>query len=164
MATTEVEVRFTPEGDGTRVELEHRRLGAARSDGAAEARGSYGSENGWEMVARPVLRAAWRTADSDADVDRLGGRAVADAAIADELGEAAGSERLRAPRSSSCRRPPAQLEHVLGVELLPGEARLRLERRRADEVVLLALAVPLAADERDDVEPRPDAAARSRPS
>ncbi len=27
---------------------------------------------------------------------------------------------------------------------------------RADEVVLLALAVPLAADERDDVQPRPE--------
>ena len=46
---TEVEVRFTAEGDGTRVNLEHRgweRLGAV----GAEARESYGSENGWEMV------------------------------------------------------------------------------------------------------------------
>ena len=48
-AVTEVEVRFTAEGDGTRVDLEHRgweRLGAL----GAEARASYGSENGWEMV------------------------------------------------------------------------------------------------------------------
>ena len=47
--STEVEVRFTPEGDGTRVDLEHRgweRLGAV----GAEARESYGSENGWTMV------------------------------------------------------------------------------------------------------------------
>jgi uncharacterized protein YndB with AHSA1/START domain len=44
---TEVEVRFSPAGDGTRVDLEHRgweRLG----DDAEEARGSYGS--GWEVV------------------------------------------------------------------------------------------------------------------
>ena len=47
VAATEVEVRFTPEGDGTQVVLEHRhwdRLGA----GAAEARGNY--DGGWEMV------------------------------------------------------------------------------------------------------------------
>jgi uncharacterized protein YndB with AHSA1/START domain len=47
VAETEVEVRFTPDGDGTRVVLEHRnweRLGA----GAAEARDGY--DNGWEMV------------------------------------------------------------------------------------------------------------------
>ena len=44
---TEVEVRFSEAGDGTRVELEHRgweRLG----DEAAEAKTSYGS--GWEYV------------------------------------------------------------------------------------------------------------------
>jgi uncharacterized protein YndB with AHSA1/START domain len=47
VAATEVEVRFTPDGDGTRVVLEHRhwdRLGA----GAAEKRDNYGG--GWEMV------------------------------------------------------------------------------------------------------------------
>ena len=47
VAETEVEVRFTPDGDGTHVVLEHRnweRLGAD----AAEARGSY--DNGWVMV------------------------------------------------------------------------------------------------------------------
>ena len=44
---TEVEVRFSPAGDGTRVDLEHRgweRLGAA----AAEARAGY--DTGWEYV------------------------------------------------------------------------------------------------------------------
>ena len=47
VAPTEVEVRFTPDGDGTRVVLEHRhweRLGAV----AAEARAGY--DGGWEMV------------------------------------------------------------------------------------------------------------------
>jgi uncharacterized protein YndB with AHSA1/START domain len=46
-APTEVEVRFVSEGDGTRVELEHRgweRLG----DVAAEAREGY--ESGWDTV------------------------------------------------------------------------------------------------------------------
>ena len=46
-APTEIEVRFEPEGDGTRVDLEHRgweRLG----DRAAEARESYDSD--WPMV------------------------------------------------------------------------------------------------------------------
>ena len=46
---TEIEVTFTDEGGKTRVDLEHRgweRLGAV----GVEARASYGSENGWEMV------------------------------------------------------------------------------------------------------------------
>ena len=44
---TEVEVRFTPDGDGTRVELEHRgweRLG----DRAGEARGAHAG--GWTLT------------------------------------------------------------------------------------------------------------------
>ena len=47
IAATEVEVRFTPEGDGTRVELEHRgfeRLG----DAAEEGHKSY--SEGWPTV------------------------------------------------------------------------------------------------------------------
>ena len=47
IAATEVEVRFTPEGDGTRVELEHRgfeRLGEA----AQEAHKGYST--GWPTV------------------------------------------------------------------------------------------------------------------
>jgi uncharacterized protein YndB with AHSA1/START domain len=46
---TEVEVRFTAEGDGTRVDVEHRgweRLGEA----AEEIRPLYSSEGGWTMV------------------------------------------------------------------------------------------------------------------
>jgi hypothetical protein len=46
-APTYVIVTFTPDGDGTRVELEHRRwevLGSA----AAESRASY--QTGWQLV------------------------------------------------------------------------------------------------------------------
>lgn len=46
-AATEVEVRFAPEGDGTRVELEHRgweRLG----EQAPSVRGAY--DGGWDVV------------------------------------------------------------------------------------------------------------------
>lgn len=43
---TEVEVRFTAEGDGTRVDLEHRRL-ENMGDGADMARGALDSEGGW---------------------------------------------------------------------------------------------------------------------
>jgi uncharacterized protein YndB with AHSA1/START domain len=46
VAPTEVEVRFLPDGDGTRVELEHRgweRVGAE----AAEVHEAYGSPQGW---------------------------------------------------------------------------------------------------------------------
>lgn len=47
VAPTEIDVRFTAEGDGTRVDLEHRgweRLGA----GALDARASYAAD--WPMV------------------------------------------------------------------------------------------------------------------
>lgn len=46
-APTEVDVRFSPDGDGTRVDLEHRyweRLG----EGAADTRERY--ETGWDIV------------------------------------------------------------------------------------------------------------------
>jgi uncharacterized protein YndB with AHSA1/START domain len=46
---TEIEVRFTAQGDGTRVDLEHRgweRLGEVTE----EIRPLYASENGWTMV------------------------------------------------------------------------------------------------------------------
>ena len=48
---TEVEVRFEPDGDGTRVSLEHRlldRFGAR----AAEVRGAVTSEGGWPGLLR----------------------------------------------------------------------------------------------------------------
>ncbi|MBA3331254.1 MAG: SRPBCC domain-containing protein [Actinobacteria bacterium] len=54
---TEVEIRFVSEGDGTRVEVEHRgweRLG----DAAEEARASY--ESGWDTVLAPYVEAAAR--------------------------------------------------------------------------------------------------------
>lgn len=44
---TEVEVRFTPEGDGTRVELEHRGW-ESLAEGAAEKRADY--DTGWGNV------------------------------------------------------------------------------------------------------------------
>lgn len=44
---TEVEVRFTPEGDGTRVELEHRGW-EALAEAAAEKRADY--DTGWGHV------------------------------------------------------------------------------------------------------------------
>jgi uncharacterized protein YndB with AHSA1/START domain len=49
--TTEVEVRFTPDGDGTRVALEHRNL---------EAMGEqvHGFDEGWDEVLGYFVRAA----------------------------------------------------------------------------------------------------------
>ena len=46
-APTEVEVRFTAEGDGTRVDLEHR--GWERAGAAAENQ-STGYGQGWDTV------------------------------------------------------------------------------------------------------------------
>jgi uncharacterized protein YndB with AHSA1/START domain len=49
-APTEIEVRFTADGDATRVDVEHRgweRLGMERGQ---EARESYGSDDGWGLV------------------------------------------------------------------------------------------------------------------
>ena len=43
---TEVEVRFTAEGGGTRVDLEHRRL-ERMGAGAGKVREMVDSENGW---------------------------------------------------------------------------------------------------------------------
>ena len=52
---TELEVRFTPEGDGTRVDLEHR--GWERyGDEAAETFASY--NGGWDTVLKPFVAAA----------------------------------------------------------------------------------------------------------
>ena len=53
--STELEVRFLPEGDGTRVELEHR--GWERwGDEAAESSASY--NNGWDTVLKPFVEKA----------------------------------------------------------------------------------------------------------
>lgn len=43
---TELEIRFTPDGNGTRVELEHRHLDRY-GDKTAAVRGSLDSEEGW---------------------------------------------------------------------------------------------------------------------
>ena len=50
---TEVEVRFTPEGPGTRVELEHRGWEHSLD---ASARGNY--DNGWDVVLAPYVERA----------------------------------------------------------------------------------------------------------
>jgi uncharacterized protein YndB with AHSA1/START domain len=47
VAPTEIEIRFTPEGEGTRVDLEHRGFEALGKD-AEEAHKSY--SNGWPTV------------------------------------------------------------------------------------------------------------------
>jgi uncharacterized protein YndB with AHSA1/START domain len=54
---TEVEVRFVEEGDGTRVELEHRHLDryGARRD---QMRGIFDSEGGWSGLLASFVRAA----------------------------------------------------------------------------------------------------------
>ena len=55
--STEVEVRFLPEGEGTRVELEHR--GWERyGDEGADRHASYNS--GWDIVLKPFIAAASR--------------------------------------------------------------------------------------------------------
>ena len=46
-AGTEVEVRFTPEGDGSRIDLEHRGFGAS------DPRERYAS--GWDVVLAPFV-------------------------------------------------------------------------------------------------------------
>jgi uncharacterized protein YndB with AHSA1/START domain len=43
---TEVEVRFTPEGEGTRVDFEHRHL-ERMGEGGEGARATFDSEGGW---------------------------------------------------------------------------------------------------------------------
>jgi uncharacterized protein YndB with AHSA1/START domain len=53
---TEVEVRFTPEGDGTRVELEHRGF-ERRADGGAIAE-AVSADGGWGGLLETYARAA----------------------------------------------------------------------------------------------------------
>lgn len=54
-APTEIEVTFTPEGDGTRVELEHRNWEQA-GESAAGMRDNY--ETGWDIVLAPFVEKA----------------------------------------------------------------------------------------------------------
>lgn len=54
--TSEVEVRFTPEGaDRTRVELEHRHIDR-HGDGWEKMRDAVGSENGWQVGLQSFAR------------------------------------------------------------------------------------------------------------
>ncbi|MBA2361902.1 MAG: SRPBCC domain-containing protein [Actinobacteria bacterium] len=50
---TEVEVRFTPQGEGTRVDLEHRGW-----DAIGDAEGRTGYDNGWDFVLRRYSEAS----------------------------------------------------------------------------------------------------------
>jgi uncharacterized protein YndB with AHSA1/START domain len=54
---TEVEVRFTREGAGTRVELEHRLL-ERYGDKAAEMHAAFDSPGGWNGILESFVRAA----------------------------------------------------------------------------------------------------------
>jgi uncharacterized protein YndB with AHSA1/START domain len=56
--STELEVRFTPEGEQTRVDLEHRGW-EAYGDEADETYASY--NGGWETVLKPFVEAASRS-------------------------------------------------------------------------------------------------------
>jgi len=51
-APTEIEVRFTPEGEGTRVDLEHRNWECAGEAGAG-MRNGY--DSGWDTVLAPYV-------------------------------------------------------------------------------------------------------------
>ena len=69
----------------------------------------------------------------------------------------AGTNTTSVAASISSQAPPTQLEHVLGVQLLPAERGRGLEHVvDVDQVDLLALAVVRAVDERDDVQAVPD--------
>ena len=59
-APTEVEVRFSPAGKGTRVDLEHRGFEAA----GVEEGEAAGWRDGWKVVLAPYLEAANRTDSS----------------------------------------------------------------------------------------------------
>ena len=54
---TEVEVRFTAEGQGTRVELEHRKLDAL-GDRSDKMRGLFDSDGGWKGLLEAFARVA----------------------------------------------------------------------------------------------------------
>jgi uncharacterized protein YndB with AHSA1/START domain len=51
-APTEIEVTFTPDGDGTRVDLEHRNWEQA-GEGASAMRDNY--QTGWDVVLAPFV-------------------------------------------------------------------------------------------------------------
>jgi hypothetical protein len=89
----EVEVRFVPDGRGTRVELEHRGW-AALGDRAASSRDSY--ERGWDGVLARFVASAAEQAGPDAGPPRPTARPIDPAEAAAILG-----------------RTPAVLDHLL---------------------------------------------------
>jgi uncharacterized protein YndB with AHSA1/START domain len=54
---SEIEVRFVPDGDGTRVELEHGQF-EKHGEGGVEIHDSVGSENGWSGILALYAQAA----------------------------------------------------------------------------------------------------------
>ena len=137
---TEGRVRFLPEGDATRVEPEHRGWDAIAEQAAGEA-GLY--DTGWDYVSAASRGAPTRKAD----VHRLG-TAGPSSERSDERREAAGEQRVSPPpraRRASTTNPRG---HALLRAAPPTSGCGRLERRDANEVVALALAVPTSARER----------------
>ena len=51
-------MRFTPEGDGTRVDLEHRGWERYPAELGPDTRASYASADGWERVLSTYVAAA----------------------------------------------------------------------------------------------------------
>ena len=180
---TEIEVRFSPEGPGSRVELEHR--GWERVPDATDEYQGY--SHGWDAVLAPYIETAksWGArgamvvrgkdaGSADSGCYRRDGarprgeraqpmrhrrravpRAGRRAGARRRLGEPARREQLLGGREL-LRRPPADAGHVLGSKLLAREHRRGLEGRRAQQVVPLHLTVGRAVEERDDVRARPD--------
>ena len=113
---TEVEMRFVPEGDGTRVELEHR--GWERlAEGGAEKRANY--DTGWDFVLGEYVvraRASSRRARNQRSRSSHGTAAFA--------GDVDGRTKSAvSPRRRSCSAVLRPLPEDALVRGLPDEAR-----------------------------------------
>ena len=127
-AATEVEVRFTRRGRRHARRPRAPRAGSGSARRGAATRERYGTrerlgDGASGRYAATVSSTASRPRPQTPTSTGVARRAVAQER-ADELGEAARGEGLVGLRRAR-RRPPAELEDVLGVQLLPGEARLR---------------------------------------
>ena len=155
VAATEVEVRFTRRG--------RRHPGRAGASALGPARGGRGRDAGQLRRrlgdgARPVRRTGAAARRRRRSARRAGRRAAATA----EARGGGGERRSPSASSSSAgvhQRSSNTYSALSCSQLSAGRGR---ERGRADEVVELVLPVPLATDERDDVEPRPDRPGRCR--
>ena len=118
---TEFEVTFTPEGEGTRVELEHRNWEAA-GDGAAEMRDRY--DGGWDIVLAPFVGGLGRPSCSGRH-SRCAARHP-DPPLADEL------VSLRACRKTDFA-AVVQVSRDLSVPKVTSRLRPQRGRARAEE-------------------------------